>query len=86
MRILTILTVAMLVSGCGSDKGSCMSLCEEIRPKLIEQLPDVSPEDIQCSEAPWTEAGDCDECLQILIDLFDAAPTDREALCQEHFG
>lgn len=86
-RYLTILLATLLftLASCGG-KGPCTSLCKELRPKLIDQMPDVSPEDVKCSEPPWTEKKNCRDCLQILQDLFDATATGPDPLCLKHFG
>ncbi len=77
--------VAFFISTCGED-GNCTRLCNEVKPKLIEQLPDVSPEDVQCAEPPWTDANNCDDCLQVMEDLFDTSVTNETEICSKHFG
>jgi hypothetical protein len=86
LLLVILASSSMCLASCGSDKKGCTGLCEELRPKLIEQMPDVSPEDVRCSEPPWTLKDNCDDCLQILIDLFDASPSEPDDLCRRHFG
>lgn len=76
--------LAVLSAACGGD-GPCPSLCKEVKPKLLEQIPDVTPDDVQCSKAPWTQALTCDACIQILEDRFDVSVTDDGELCSRHF-
>lgn len=83
--VAVLLPVSLILASCGGD-GPCTALCKEVRPKLIDQMPDVSPEDVKCEESPWADKHNCDDCLQILEDLFDASVTDPGELCAKHFG
>ena len=83
--ITIIIAAGYIAVACGGD-GPCTRLCQELRPKLIDQMPDVSEEDVKCDEPPWTEKTNCSDCLQILQDLYDATATDPDPLCLKHFG
>lgn len=76
--------LAVLSASCGGD-GPCPSLCKEVKPKLLDQLPDVTPDDVQCSKAPWTKAITCNACIQILEDRYDVSVTDDGELCSRYF-
>jgi len=80
-----MVAIAVLASSCGGGKGPCASLCEEIKPKLVEELPNISPENVLCTKAPWTKADTCGECLDVLADLYDVAVSDESELCSRHF-
>lgn len=76
--------LAALSASCGGD-GPCPSLCKEVKPKLVDQVPGVTPDDVHCSSAPWTKALTCDVCIQILEDRYDVSVTDEGELCSRHF-
>jgi hypothetical protein len=82
----------VLIASCGSDgndgndgNDACTNLCEEVKPKLIEQMPDISEPDVQCDQDPWASADTCNECKTIFNDLFDVSLTDPGELCARHF-
>jgi len=81
--VVSVLFVAVSVPSCGGN-GGCTSLCLEVKPKLVEQIPDISPEDVKCHEPPWTLAETCDECKAILEDKFDVSMTGDD-ICERHF-
>lgn len=53
----------------------CVQFCITVRPKLIDQMPDVSPEEVNCSEPIWSEATTCEECMSILEERWDVTAT-----------
>ena len=76
----------ILMAGCGNDNDdACTKLCEEVKPKLVDQMPDISPADVQCDQDPYASADTCDQCKLIFNDLFDVALTDPGELCARHF-
>lgn len=80
-----VLALAMLAGGlfaCGG-KSPCERLCEEVKPKLEEQLPQVS---VDCSEPAWDAANTCQECQDVLADKYDVAMTDSGEICTRFFG
>ena len=83
---MVVLVTALLVTACGDDKGACQAFCEDTRTKLLQQMPDIEPEDVQCSEPPWTEADTCEACKQILNDLFDITVDDTGEFCRQYFS
>ena len=88
MWVLIICLPAVLALGTSScvGMGPCESFCEEVKPKLLEQVPNVRDEDVQCSKAPYSKADTCDACMQIFEDAFDVSFTDPQELCVKHFG
>ena len=81
--VLAILFLAVTISACGGSSG-CTDLCLDVRQKLIDQMPDVKEEDVQCHEAPYTLAKTCAECEAIFADRFDVALT-SDANCESYF-
>ena len=83
--ILRMSSSSLALSACGEDE-SCSELCREVRPKLLDQMPNVSPDDVNCSEAPWTEQKTCEDCIQLFEDLYAVSVTASDELCLKHFG
>jgi hypothetical protein len=81
--VLAVLFLAVTISACGGTSG-CTRLCLDVRQKLIEQMPDIEEEDVQCHEEPWSQVDSCDECEKIFNEKFDVAFTDGPT-CEKYF-
>ncbi len=58
----------------------CVRLCQNVRNKLIDQIPGVSPEDVDCAAPLWRNVGSCEDCFAILSDNFDVSATDTSCV------
>ena len=80
-----ILAAALLVGGllaCGG-RSPCERLCEEVKPKIEEQINNVT---VDCTDPAWDSADTCEECQDVLADLYDVAITDPGDICSRFFG
>lgn len=82
--VIIVLLSVLALPGCGPDPGkACSNYCADIRDQLIENFPDIAPQDVVCDARPWSTASSCEECKQILNDLFDVSAVDQD--CGGHF-
>ena len=79
-----ILAVALLSGGlvaCGGQS-PCERLCEEVAPKIEQNITGAT---VDCSDPVWAAAGTCEECQEVLADLYDVALTDPAEKCAGFF-
>jgi hypothetical protein len=80
--ILALVLSAACLHACGG-KSPCEQLCEELKPKIEDQLPQIF---VDCSDSAWGAANNCQECKEVLADKYDVAMTDSEEICIRFFG
>jgi hypothetical protein len=79
-RCLMAFLFTAWIGGCGDDPGPCTRVCEKVKPKLIEQMPDITADDVLCGKAPFTEATTCAACEQIFFDRYQVTLTENNCM------
>ena len=77
--LLLTIVAALALPACGEKGFSCPDFCASVRDKLINQMPDIEPEDVDCLDQEFIDAGsDCQACKDIFADRWDVAFVDPE--------
>jgi hypothetical protein len=77
--LLLVFLAAFTLQGCGGDDFSCPEFCASVRDKILDQMPDITPEDINCLDPEFVNAGnDCEACMEIFAERWDISITDSQ--------